>query len=164
MPKKIIDTKIIKELADLLNKKGLSEIKVQQGDTKIKLAKGNIVTTVAPQVVATSATQTSAKETKKERQETASVATADVDTSGGSGGDGKAITAPMVGTAYHAPEPGAKPFVTEGQQIKTGDTIMIIEAMKTMNQIHADKNGTVIEVCVEDGQPVEFGEPLIIIK
>ena len=74
------------------------------------------------------------------------------------------VKSPMVGTAYGAPEPGAKPFIDVGQQVKAGDTLLIIEAMKTMNQIPAPRGGTVIQILFEDGQPVEFGEPLVIIE
>jgi acetyl-CoA carboxylase biotin carboxyl carrier protein len=75
-----------------------------------------------------------------------------------------AVTSPMVGTAYRAPEPGAKPFVEVGTQIKTGDTLLIVEAMKTMNQIPAPRAGTVMQILFDDGQPVEYGQPLMIIE
>ena len=74
------------------------------------------------------------------------------------------VISPMVGTAYGSPEPGAKPFIEIGSQVKAGDTLLIIEAMKTMNQIPAPRAGTVIQILFEDGQPVEFGEPLVIIE
>ena len=134
-----IDKKLIKELTDYLNEFGLSEIEYQDGNKKIKVGK-NITTTVTA-----SAHKPGLIEKKIEEV-------------------GTKITSPIIGTAYHAPEPGAKKFVEIGKKIKKGDTIMIVEAMKTMNHVPSTQDGIVKEICVEDAQPVEFGQTLIILE
>ena len=133
-----IDKKLIKELKDYLDEFNLSEIEYQDGTKKIKVAK-NIsgisgVTAHKPNL-----------QVKNEEV-------------------GTKITSPIIGTAYLAPEPGAKKFVEVGNQIKKGQTVMIVEAMKTMNHVPSSASGTVKEVCVEDGQPVEFGQTIIILE
>jgi acetyl-CoA carboxylase biotin carboxyl carrier protein len=142
-----IDKKIIQELSDYLKEFNLTEIEITEKDTKIKVSKNNVSVSNQPQVVspttvATSLTSTLAKNEKS----------------------GTEITSPIIGTAYHAPEPGAKKFVEIGKKIKKGDTIMIVEAMKTMNHVPSTSDGIVKEICVEDGQPVEFGQTIIILE
>jgi len=141
-----IDKKIIKELSDYLKEFNLTEIEITEKDTKIKVSKNNVSISNQPQVISSSA------ETSSVPSQTQNVKS------------GTEITSPIIGTAYHAPEPGAKKFVEIGKKIKKGDTIMIVEAMKTMNHVPSTADGVVKEVCVEDGQPVEFGQTIIILE
>ena len=145
-PKSIIDRDLIHELTALLDETGLTEIEIEQDGKRIRVARGTTV--AAPSAV---------------RVEVAPGAEATVIPIDPSKHPGVVIS-PMVGTAYAAPEPGAKPFIDIGSKVKAGDTLLIVEAMKTMNQIPAPRAGTVIQVLFEDGQPVEFGEPLVIIE
>ena len=139
-----INKKIIKELKDCLDEFDLNEIEYSYKDTKIKVS--NKVSSEVVNVPATSsAKQISQKELKNEII-------------------GNKVTSPIIGTAYLAPEPGAKKFAEVGKKIKKGDTIMIVEAMKTMNHVPSTFNGIIKEICVSDGQPVEFGQTLIIIE
>ena len=142
-----IDKKIIKELSDYLKEFNLTEIEITEKDTKIKVSKNNVSISNQPQVISSSSPVTSS--TPIQAQNTKS---------------GTEITSPIIGTAYHAPEPGAKKFVEVGKKIKKGDTIMIVEAMKTMNHVPSTADGVVKEICVEDGQPVEFGQTIIILE
>jgi len=142
-----IDKKIIKELSDYLKEFNLTEIEITEKDTKIKVSKNNVSISNQPQVISPSSPVTSSAPTQ----------TKDINS-------GTEITSPIIGTAYHAPEPGAKKFVEIGKKIKKGDTIMIVEAMKTMNHVPSTADGVVKEVCVEDGQPVEFGQTIIILE
>ena len=142
-----IDKKIIKELSDYLKEFNLTEIEITEKDTKIKVSKNNVSISNQPQVISSSSTSTSS--TPAQTQNIKS---------------GTEITSPIIGTAYHAPEPGAKKFVEIGKKIKKGDTIMIVEAMKTMNHVPSTADGVVKEICVEDGQPVEFGQTIIILE
>jgi len=141
-----IDKKIIQELSDYLKEFNLTEIEITEKDTKIKVSKNNVSVNNQPQVVSapslTSATSSQVQNIKS----------------------GIEVTSPIIGTAYHAPEPGAKKFVEIGKKIKKGDTIMIVEAMKTMNHVPSTADGKVKEICVEDGQPVEFGQTIIILE
>ena len=139
-----IDKKIIKELSDYLDEFNLTELEYTDKDTKIKVSKNNI--SVSNQT-------SSIKETISK--------TSDVETKAISGIQ---VTSPIIGTAYHASEPGAKKFVEVGKKIKKGDTVMIVEAMKTMNHVPSTADGIVKEICVEDGQPVEFGQTIIILE
>ena len=141
-----IDKKIIKELSDYLKEFNLTEIEITEKDTKIKVSKNNVSISNQPQVISSSA------ETSSVPSQTQNVKS------------GTEITSPIIGTAYHAPEPGAKKFVEVGKKIKKGDTIMIVEAMKTMNHVPSTADGVVKEICVEDGQPVEFGQTIIILE
>ena len=143
-----IDKKIIKELSDYLDEFNLTEIEFTEKDTKIKVSKNNKQNT-DHQFQTTDATK------KIMSNENASKEI---------GGTGTKITSPIIGTAYHAPEPGAKKFVEVGKKIKKGDTIMIVEAMKTMNHVPSSLNGTVKKICVEDGQPIEYDQVLIILE
>tara|TARA_X000001036_G_C19952009_1_gene510363 strand:+ start:49 stop:471 length:423 start_codon:yes stop_codon:yes gene_type:complete len=138
-----IDKKIIKELSDYLDEFNLTELEYTEKDTKIKVSKNNI-------------SINSQSSSSKNTTSTLKVKTKDI--------SGIQITSPIIGTAYHAPEPGAKKFVEVGKKIKKGDTIMIVEAMKTMNHVPSTADGVVKEICVEDGQPVEFGQTIIILE
>ena len=142
-----IDKSIIKELSDYLEEFNLTEIEITEKDTKIKVSKNNI--SISNQPVITSASRTI------QNENTASVTNKK---------SGTKITSPIIGTAYHAPEPGAKKFVEVGKKIKKGETIMIVEAMKTMNHVPSTADGIVKEICVEDGHPVEFGQTIIILE
>ncbi len=141
-----IDKKIIKELSDYLDEFNLTELEYTEKDTKIKVSKNNIS-------INNQTNQTLSKEINsvknKENQNNIT---------------GIEVTSPIIGTAYHAPEPGAKKFVEVGKKIKKGDTIMIVEAMKTMNHVPSSSDGTVKKILVADGQPVEFGQTLIILE
>ena len=142
-----IDKSIIKELSDYLEEFNLTEIEITEKDTKIKVSKNNV--SISNQPVATSANISTRNENLSGKPNVKS---------------GTEITSPIIGTAYHAPEPGAKKFVEVGKKIKKGDTIMIVEAMKTMNHVPSTADGVVKEICVEDGHPVEFGQTIIILE
>ena len=142
-----IDKKIIKELSDYLKEFNLTEIEITEKDTKIKVSKNNVSISNQPQVISSSSPTTISAPTQTQNTKS-----------------GTEITSPIIGTAYHAPEPGAKKFVEIGKKIKKGDTIMIVEAMKTMNHVPSTADGVVKEICVEDGQPVEFGQTIIILE
>ena len=142
-----IDKKIIKELSDYLKEFNLTEIEITEKDTKIKVSKNNVSISNQPQVISSSSPATSSATSQTQNIKS-----------------GTEITSPIIGTAYHAPEPGAKKFVEIGKKIKKGDTIMIVEAMKTMNHVPSTADGVVKEICVEDGQPVEFGQTIIILE
>ena len=142
-----IDKKIIKELSNYLDEFNLTEIEYTEKDTKIKVSKNNI--SINNQNIPNPQNNSSNLNLDSTEQKTKT---------------GKEITSPIIGTAYHAPEPGAKKFVEIGKKIKKGDTIMIVEAMKTMNHVPSTADGVVKEICVEDGQPVEFGQTIIILE
>jgi acetyl-CoA carboxylase biotin carboxyl carrier protein len=151
-PQPVIDKELIRELAKLLDETGLTEIEVEHGDLRVRVRRqpgaknfpmvaAPVVTAPPPVVLAPGA-----------------AAVTDATQHPG------VVTSPMVGTAYVGPEPGARPFVDVGSTVTVGQTLLIIEAMKTMNQIPAPRAGTVSRILIEDGQPVEFGEPLMIIE
>ena len=142
-----IDKNIIKELSDYLDEFNLTEIEITEKDTKIKVSKNNV--SISNQPVQTSPNTQTDNQSVSEKPSVKS---------------GTEITSPIIGTAYHAPEPGAKKFVEIGKKIKKGDTIMIVEAMKTMNHVPSTADGVVKEICVEDGHPVEFGQNIIILE
>lgn len=144
---------LIRELAELLNETGLSEIEIEKSGLKVRVARAIQTTAIAP----VAATGVAAAPVAKPA-EAAAVATGDASLHPG------AVKSPMVGTAYLAPEPGAGSFVEVGSLVSEGQTLLIIEAMKTMNHIPAPRAGTVVQVLVEDNQPVEYGEPLVIIE
>ncbi|MBN8994630.1 MAG: acetyl-CoA carboxylase biotin carboxyl carrier protein [Rhizobiales bacterium] len=148
--KPIVDKDLIRELADLLKETDLTEIEIEHGDTRIRVGRGGAP---AIQVAAPPPAPVAA----------APVAVAAEAPKAAAASKG-AVNSPMVGTAYRAPEPGGKPFVEVGDKVREGQTLCIIEAMKTMNQIPATRSGTVTEILIEDGQPVEFGEPLMIVE
>ena len=142
-----IDKKIIKELNEYLEEFNLTEIEITEKDTKIKVSKNIGANISQPSMVAYNS-QTE-KNTSDNNQSVKNVIE---------------VTSPIIGTAYHAPEPGAKKFIEVGKKIKKGDTIMIVEAMKTMNHVPSSSDGIVKEICIDDGQPVEFGQTLIILE
>jgi acetyl-CoA carboxylase biotin carboxyl carrier protein len=151
-PKTLVDRELIQELSKLLDETGLTEIEIEQDGARIRVARGGVAaaaTVVVP-----------AKPIAAAAQPVGESAAASLDPAKHPG----VVTSPMVGTAYASPEPGAKPFIEIGSKVKAGDTLLIVEAMKTMNQIPAPRGGTVIQVLFDDGQPVEFGEPLVIIE
>jgi len=142
-----IDKKIIKELSDYLNEFNLTELEYTEKDTKIKVSKSNI--SINNQNIPSSTNKLKNSDSINTPNESIS---------------GIDITSPIIGTAYHAPEPGAKKFVEVGKKIKKGDTVMIVEAMKTMNHVPSTSDGIVKKICVSDGQPVEFGQTIVILE
>ena len=142
-----IDKSIIKELSNYLDEFNLTEIEITEKDTKIKVSKNNV--SISNQPLLTSPSIQTGNQNISEKPSIKY---------------GTEITSPIIGTAYHAPEPGAKKFVEVGKKIKKGDTIMIVEAMKTMNHVPSTADGIVKEICVEDGHPVEFGQTIIILE
>ena len=139
-----IDKKLIKELVENLKEFGLTELEYQEGQTKIKVSKASM----AFEQSKTSAVVSTNKAVLKSSDDS----------------DGIGIKSPIIGTAYLAAEPGAKKFVEVGDKVKKGQTIMIVEAMKTMNHVPSTADGTVKEICVEDGHPVEFGQTIIVLE
>ena len=140
-----INKKIIKELSDYLEEFNLTELEYTEKDTKIKVSKNNI-----------SVNNQNIPSPKNDISNSNINLSEKINT-------GVEVKSPIIGTAYHAPEPGAKKFVEVGKKIKKGDTVMIVEAMKTMNHVPSTADGVVKEICVEDGQPVEFGQNLLIL-
>jgi len=145
----IVDHDLIRELAGLLEETGLTEIEFERGGLRVRVARQLQAASAAVAVPATSI------ETAVQPAEATLLDPAK---------HPGVITSPMVGTAYLGPEPGARPFVEVGSRVRVGDTLLIVEAMKTMNQIPSPRAGTVIQILIEDGQPVEFGEPLMIVE
>ena len=139
-----IDKKLIKELVDYLSEFNITEIEYQDGEKKIKVSKAQ---RGSPEQVRSSAVVSPNKSVLSDNNEQ----------------KGTRVKSPIIGTAYLAPEPGAKKFVEVGDKIKKGQTVMIVEAMKTMNHVPSSANGTVKKIMVNDGQPVEFGQTLIIL-
>lgn len=152
-----IDSKAIKQLSKLLEETGLTEIEVAEGDQMIRVNRGGIA--LAPGIVAAASGVLNMPSDPAVPQ----VANTEPPAATTSDHPG-AVTSPMVGTAYTAPEPGAAVFVKKGDNITEGDTLLIIEAMKVMNPIKAHKNGTLTQILVESGQPVEFGDVLMVIE
>jgi acetyl-CoA carboxylase biotin carboxyl carrier protein len=148
------DAESVRELAKLQAETDLTEIEVQKGDMRVRVARNVTVTVSAPAVVAPSAPHADGE---RHSQGVAAPSVSDAERKQ------KTVTSPMVGTAYRRPAPEAKPFVEVGATVKEGERILLIEAMKTFNEIIAPRSGTVSEILVEDGQPVEFGEPLMVI-
>ena len=144
-----IDARLVRRLAAILNDTGLTEIEVERGDLRIKVAR-NGVAQPTPAVYAAPAPAPAAASAAAARP-------AEVEH------EGDVVNSPMVGTVYLQPEPGAPPFVRVGDAVSEGQTLLIIEAMKTMNPIPAPRSGRILEMLVADGQPVEFGEPLAVI-
>ena len=144
-----VDTKLIRELAKLLNDSDLSDIEVEDGDRKIKVSRTMsaavhaVPAAPAPQAPAPATAPQESAPTVPDHQ--------------------NALKSPMVGTVYMAAEPGAAPFISVGQKVSAGDTLLIVEAMKVMNPIVADKGGTISAILVEDSQPIEFDQPLVVI-
>ena len=143
-----VDTTLVRELAELLAETGLTEIEVEDGDRKVRVARGGVAMAApaiapAPVVAASAPAQAPAAAPAEEHAD--------------------ALKSPMVGTVYLTPEPGAAPFVKVGDSVKQGDTLVIVEAMKVMNPITADKAGTIKAILVENAQPVEYDQPLVVI-
>ena len=154
-----MDLRKIKKLMELLEESGISEIEVKEGEESIKLTKPGSHIQVPQQVISTPST-TAVEGVNKEQ---------DIDKKDDGQKikdeiDGDVITSPMVGTLYRAASPDSKPFVEKGQKVKKGDTLCILEAMKMMNQVNAETGGTIIDIMVDDAEPVEFGQPLFVIK
>ncbi|ABS14989.1 MULTISPECIES: acetyl-CoA carboxylase biotin carboxyl carrier protein [Brucella] len=148
----VIDKETIRDLADILNETDLTDIEVEHGDLRIRVSRkvtvqaaATVMPAAAPVAVAAAPAAAAAEPTKADLSK-------------------NAVPSPMVGTAYLAPAPGARNFIEIGAQVKEGQTLLIIEAMKTMNQIPAPRAGTVKAILIEDAQPVEFGEPLVVIE
>jgi len=152
-----IDRQLIRELAGILNETNLTEIEVELGDLKVRVSRQSpaIHAVAAPAPVAAIAQPVAVS---------AAAASATAPAAGAKDASKNAVTSPMVGTAYASPAPGAKPFIEVGQSVKEGQTLLIIEAMKTMNQIPSPRSGTVTAILFEDAQPVEFGEPLVVVE
>jgi acetyl-CoA carboxylase biotin carboxyl carrier protein len=151
----VVDRELIQELTKLLDETGLTEIEIEQDGARVRVARAAAAAVSAPAIAAPVRAPVGGEPLAQ-----MSEAPLPFDPTKHPG----LVTSPMVGTAYAAPEPGAKPFIEIGTQVKVGDTLLIVEAMKTMNQIPAPRAGTVIQILFEDGQPVEFGEPLVIIE
>ena len=142
-----IDKKIIKELSDYLKEFNLTELEYTDKDTKIKVSKNNVSINNNPDsLINASLSQPVSSKVNKNNK------------------SGIEITSPIIGTAYHSPEPGAKKFVEVGKKVKKGDTVMIVEAMKTMNHVPSTNDGIVKKILVNDGQAVEFGQSLVLLK
>ncbi|MCM2395651.1 acetyl-CoA carboxylase biotin carboxyl carrier protein [Rhizobium sp. S95] len=149
-----IDQALIRDLANILNETDLSEIEVEQEDLRIRVSRAAPQMMAMPQMPAYQVAAPVAP----------AVAAVPVAAAEPARNLANAVAAPMVGTAYLAPAPGARPFIEVGSIVKEGQTLLIIEAMKTMNQIPAPRSGKVVEILVEDGRPVEYGEPLVIVE
>ena len=147
-----IDTRLVKKLADILGETGLSEIEVESGNLKIRVSRQTTAAAVHYAAPAPSAAPAAAPVAAAAAPAEAAPQRSD------------AVKSPMVGTVFLQPQPGADPFIKVGDKVKEGQTLLIIEAMKTMNPIPAPRAGTVTEVLVGDAQPVEFGEPLVVIE
>ncbi len=151
-----MDIRKVKKLIELLEESGVAEIEIKEGEESVRISRHGVMAPpvyapqpmVAPAAVATPAAAAPAAEATPQPEEIS----------------GHVVRSPMVGTFYRAPSPGAKPFAEEGQSVKVGDTLCIIEAMKLLNQIEADKAGTIKAVLVENGQPVEYNQPLFVIE
>ncbi|MEO8321228.1 MAG: acetyl-CoA carboxylase biotin carboxyl carrier protein [Bradyrhizobium sp.] len=144
------DSALIRELALLLDETSLTEIEIERAGLRVRVARNITVTAAMPASYQSAPAMSGASVTP--------AAVADLAKHPG------VVPSPMVGTAYWSPEPGAKPFIEVGTKVSAGQTLLIIEAMKTMNQIPSPRAGTVTQILIEDGQPVEFGEPLVIIE
>jgi acetyl-CoA carboxylase biotin carboxyl carrier protein len=147
-----IDAKLVRQLADMLAETGLTEIEVEDGDRKIRVSRGAVAAAAvaAPVAVAAPAAAPAAAAAPAPAAEPA------VDLA-------NAVKCPMVGTAYLLPEPGAAPFVSVGDTVKTGQTLLIVEAMKVMNPITAPRDGVIKQILIENSQPVEYDQPLVVI-
>lgn len=149
--KPLDERELVRELAALLDETNLTEIEIERSGLRVRVARNVTIAAAMPTVAHAPAVAAAPA---------ATVAATPADAAKHPG----VVPSPMVGTAYMAAEPGAKPFIDVGSKVKAGDTLLIIEAMKTMNQIPSPRTGTVTQIFVEDGQPVEFGEPLVIIE
>jgi len=148
-----MDLRKLKKLIDLVQESGIAELEITEGEEKVKIVRGGAVSVSAPSMPMPAEARPAAAPPAAPAQP--------VPAAGGQ--EGHVVKAPMVGTFYRSPSPDAKPFVEVGQAVKEGETICIIEAMKLMNEIEADASGTVKAILVENGQPVEYGQPLFIL-
>jgi len=155
-----MDLRKLKKLIDLVQESGIAELEITEGEEKVKIVKGGAVS-IAPASAATPGPGTAPAPAEARPAPAAPAAPLVVEPEAGQ--EGHVVKAPMVGTFYRSASPDAKPFVEVGQTIKEGQTICIIEAMKLMNEIEADASGAVKAVLVENGQPVEYGQPLFIL-
>jgi len=153
MPKLEIDEALVRKLALLLEETGLTELEFEAGQQRIRVTRGTSVLTTSL-----------VNSTPAPVQASAVSAPASASSAMPEAPPHNAVLSPMVGTAYVAPEPGAPPFVSVGGKVAKGDTLLIIEAMKVMNPLHAQRAGTVVQIFVTDGMPVEFGQPLMVIE
>lgn len=152
--KQELDQQLVRDLAGILDETNLTEIEIEQGDLRIKVSRTIVErNTAAPRPPQESVQSQPSSASLSEKAESSEVDRLK-----------NAVPSPMVGTAYAAPSPGANPYIEVGQTVREGQTLLIIEAMKTMNQIPSPRSGTVKEILFEDAQPVEFGEPLVIIE
>ncbi len=148
------DGDLIRELADLLAETGLTEIEIERDDLRVRVARGGTVAAAPAAALAPQGAPAAPSATPAPSAAAAAAANVQPGT----------LVSPLVGTAYRAPEPGAEPFVELGSKVEAGQTVMIVEAMKTMNTIPAPRAGTITAILIDDGQPVEFGEPLMVIE
>lgn len=146
----VVDQGLIRDLAGILNDTDLTEIEIEQGELRIRVSRAGTPMMAAPQAYAVAAAPAAAPVAAAPAAAPATSA--------------NAVPSPMVGTAYLSPAPGEPPFIEIGTKVKEGQTILIIEAMKTMNQIAAPRSGTITAIIFEDGQPVEYGQPLVVIE
>jgi acetyl-CoA carboxylase biotin carboxyl carrier protein len=153
-----MDIRKVKKLIELLEESGISEIEISEGEESVRISRypkpGTVTTTVAPAAPAAASPAPAAAAAAAPAEPAAAAAPI----------RGQQVTAPMVGTFYSGPAPGSKPFVEIGQEVKPGDTLCVIEAMKMMNQIESEFAGRVVNILVENGSPVEFGQPLFVIE
>jgi acetyl-CoA carboxylase biotin carboxyl carrier protein len=155
-----IDPDLVREIAKLISETDLTEIEVEKGDLRIRVARQITVQQVATHMVAAPAQMAPAAAAPAAPAAAATAAAAPQDTAA----NPNAVRSPMVGTAYRRPSPGSNPFIEIGTVVKQGDKVLLVEAMKTFNDIVAPRAGTVTAIFVEDGQPVEYGEPLLVIE
>ena len=144
---------------ELLEESGIAEIEVKEGEESIKLTKPGSYAQIPQQIISppvATSTEQPIKQQEADKKNDSGDVTDQI--------DGEVITSPMVGTFYRAASPDSKPFVEKGQKVKKGDTLCILEAMKMMNQVNAETGGTIIDIMVDDAEPVEFGQPLFVIK
>lgn len=151
-----IDSALVRELAELLNETGLTEIEVEDDDRRIRVARGGTMMAAPAQMYAAPAPAAPTTPAPAAAAPAAASAAPAAD-------NANAVKSPMVGTCYLTPEPGAAPFIAVGKAVKEGDTLLIVEAMKVMNPITAPKSGTVTAILVDNAQPVEFDQPLVVI-
>ena len=151
-----MDIRKVKKLIELLEESGVAEIEIKEGEESVRISRQSHAPMMAPMQMAAAPMMAPAPAAAPVSEAAAPAAAPEV--------SGHVVRSPMVGTFYRSPSPGAKSFVEEGQSVKAGDTLCIIEAMKLLNQIEADKSGVVKSVLVENGQPVEYNQPLFIIE
>ena len=152
-----MDIRKVKKLIELLEESGVAEIEIKEGEESVRISRSGPNTPMMMQAPAMP------QPAPQPAPAPAATATASEESRGETLPEGHVVKSPMVGTYYQAPSPGASPFVEVGQQVNVGDTLCIIEAMKLLNQIEADKSGTIKAILVENGQPVEYDEPLFVI-